>query len=77
MTTPTITCYRVDIRAYSDWLKELPLEHAMGSCVFTSDDVVTVGRVSADGQTAYGVSAPVWGVSVEWMPTEFLIKEMS
>lgn len=63
--------YRVDIAAYERWLSE----RCMGSSVFTFDDVVTVGRVSADGATAYGVSAPVWGVSVEWMPTEFLIKE--
>ena len=65
--------YRVDIERYEAWLSD----RCMGSCPFTSDDVVSVGRVSANGQTAYGVSAPVWGVSVEWMPTEFLIKEMS
>lgn len=64
--------YRVDIERYEAWLSE----RCMGSCVFTADDVVSVGRVSADGQTAYGVWADGWFASVEWMPTEFLIKEM-
>lgn len=67
--------YRVDIERYEAWLAALPCDQSAGSNPFTTEDVVTVGRVSADGATAYGVSAPVWGVSVEWMPTEFLIKE--
>lgn len=65
--------YRVDIERYEAWLSE----RCMGSCPFTSDDVVSVGRVSADGQTAYSVWADGYFASVQWMPTCFLIKEMS
>lgn len=69
--------YRVDIERYEAWLSALPLTESAGSNPFTAEDVVTVGRVSADGATAYGVAAPAWGVSVEWMPMEYLIKEMN
>lgn len=67
--------YRVDIARYEAWLSALPLTESAGSNPFTAEDVVTVGSVSSDGKRAYGVAAPAWGVSVEWMPTRFLIKE--